>query len=699
MELTHIATILGLIQRATLVLSAAFVVALITAPRAAAQGPVDIQSAGPLTDIWVGEDLTCQVAHTGDTSYEFYSPGSTTGSCGTFASVNGTVFGFRESPDWTPVSQTGVTGAGTSQSPYQVTTVVQATADNGPTGLELTESDSYVVGNEYYRTDMTLTNQGATPLTGLRLYHAADCYLQGSDAGYGFVDSSDGAVACTQNANDSPPALIEEFAPVTGGSHFVEGQYGQVYADVYGQADLPNTCDCDVREDNGMGVNWDVASLAPGQSATFSMFSSFSASGITSFPISATGGSTLSGTVSSAVSGPVASFTDPDSSDPASDFAATIDWGDGSSSGGSVSGGSGNFAVTGSHTYSAPGVYAITITINRLGNSPSSATATDTAMITGVPTPAAVGAPSVAGDHASFMSSANPNGLPTTVSFEYGLDPKYTGGGPVAYTDSTPAQALGADFASHTVSASVSRLTPNAIYHVRLVATNGAGTAFGPDLTFTTPAAPAPGPPALGRSFNISPVNGLVLVKVHGRLVPLTEVSQIPRNTVIDALHGTLSLAAAVGAPGQARDAVAKRKKRKPKLTTQKGTFSGAVFKIAQATGGAGKGLVTLSLVEGASFTGAPSYAGCRKNTAADATVAKASSKTLQLLRASAKGRFATKGRYGAATVLGTKWTTADRCDGTLIHDITDSVRVTDFVRHKTIVLHAGQSYLAKARK
>jgi hypothetical protein len=32
-----------------------------------------------------------------------------------------------------------------------------------------------------------------------------------------------------------------------------------------------------------------------------------------------------------------------------------------------------------------------------------------------------------------------------------------------------------------------------------------------------------------------------------------------------------------------------------------------------------------------------------------------------------------------------------------LTHDITDSVSVTDFVRHKTIVLHGGQSYLAKA--
>lgn len=45
--------------------------------------------------------------------------------------------------------------------------------------------------------------------------------------------------------------------------------------------------------------------------------------------------------------------------------------------------------------------------------------------------------------------------------------------------------------------------------------------------------------------------------------------------------------------------------------------------------------------------------------------------------------------------MLGTIWTVADRCDGTLTHDITDSVSVTDFVRRKTIVLHAGHSYLA----
>ena len=106
--------------------------------------------------------------------------------------------------------------------------------------------------------------------------------------------------------------------------------------------------------------------------------------------------------------------------------------------------------------------------------------------------------------------------------------------------------------------------------------------------------------------------------------------------------------------------------------------------------------MTTLSLLEGL-FKHGPSYGICKAHAAGDATAPTASSKTLQLLHASAHGKFTTRGRYSAATVLGTIWTIADRCDGTLIHDLTDSVVVTDFVHHKKIVLHAGQSYLAKA--
>ena len=179
----------------------------------------------------------------------------------------------------------------------------------------------------------------------------------------------------------------------------------------------------------------------------------------------------------------------------------------------------------------------------------------------------------------------------------------------------------------------------------------------------------------------------------------MTQLRQIPQNALINALHGTLEIiTAGVAATSGARDAAAKAGKHKTRAKTQKGTFGGAVFRLNQATRGAAKGLVTLKLVEGA-FSGAPTYATCKQRKAGEASAAALSSRTLQLLRSNARGRFTTRGRYGAATVRGTKWTIADRCDGTLIRDIVHSVAVTDFVRHKTIVLHPGQSYLARAHR
>jgi hypothetical protein len=230
-------------------------------------------------------------------------------------------------------------------------------------------------------------------------------------------------------------------------------------------------------------------------------------------------------------------------------------------------------------------------------------------------------------------------------------------------------------------------------------AVDGAGNAF---LFGAAPPPMGPLPaPALGKTANASPVSGVVFVKpprgksldVAGRgrvgavaaagpgFVRLTAATQIPVGSEINSLHGSLKLVTATGNKGK----------------TQNGTFRGSIFKVTQTSTGASKGLVTLSLVESA-FNGAPTYASCRaKGKAADASTAAVSSKVLQLLHASAHGKFRTSGRYSAATVRGTIWTIADRCDGTLTHDVTDSVSVIDFARHKTIVLHGGQSYLAKA--
>jgi hypothetical protein len=211
----------------------------------------------------------------------------------------------------------------------------------------------------------------------------------------------------------------------------------------------------------------------------------------------------------------------------------------------------------------------------------------------------------------------------------------------------------------------------------------------------TSPPPPPPPPPpqslpapVIGKMLNAAPVKGKVLVRLpkgHG-FVDLSEARQLPVGTQIDARRGTIQLVAASTSAGK----------------TQAGTFSGAVFAFTQASKGRDKGLTTLSLLEGA-FRGAPSYASCHARrsggpSGAGATAARVNRRTLQLLHASAKGRFKTRGRYAAATVRGTIWDTADRCDGTLVRVRRGAVAVTDLVRHKTVTVRTGRSYLAKPR-
>jgi len=373
----------------------------------------------------------------------------------------------------------------------------------------------------------------------------------------------------------------------------------------------------------------------------------------------------------------------------------TIDFTDG----GTTIGGCGAAAVSSSTgeatcqvTYSSSGSHSIQADYSGATNYSSSASSTLTqtvettimgqGAITSPPPAVTGGTPSSEPSGGAALSgSVNPEGETTTAYFEYGLDLSDRGPGAsnVLYDQSTPVQQVGSDEVSHLVVASISGLVPGALYHVRLVATSAAGTSLGPDQTFTTPVPPPP-PPVPGQSANAQTVSGTIFIREpSGQFERFTGSQQVRTGTEFDALAGSVQITIATGKKGE----------------TQHGTFGGAVFKLTETKAGPSKGLTTLSIVEGA-FRGAPSYAVCTARKAGDASAAALSSKTLQLLRASAHGKFRTQGRYSAATVRGTIWTVADRCDGTFTHDLTDSVAVTDFVTHKTIILHAGQSYLAR---
>jgi TolB protein len=308
------------------------------------------------------------------------------------------------------------------------------------------------------------------------------------------------------------------------------------------------------------------------------------------------------------------------------------------------------------------------------------------------------GQPSVTGSStAGFSGSVNPEGLPTTAHFEYGLDSKYQLGS--IYSQQTPEQPAGSDATVHPVSTTVSGLVPNALYHVRIVATNPLGATDGPDQTFMTAKDPTPPTPTLGKTFNAAPSGGLVYIKLPGQhvaadgitkgagFIPLTEARQLPPGTVVDARAGGLRLVAAAATVQH----IGK---------TQNGTFSSGLFKISSQTRtGIQKGLTTLTLQEDI-FPGSPSYKSCTAHAASSDdpfAFAAISKRVLQALHASVHGRFRTRGRFAAGTVRGTAWEIDDRCDGTWQRVHRGTVDVFDFRLRKTIPVRAGHVYLAKA--
>jgi hypothetical protein len=256
-----------------------FLLALLPGRAAAAQQIIN--TSGPLEQIFLNNDLACQVKYTGDAAFEFYpSSSSDPGACGTFFTMSDTTqFGPTTVPagnspgGYVPVSQTAVTGSGTEANPYRVTTVVKL----GTTGLQITQVDTYITGRQYYRTRITILNQSTGSRSGT-LYHAGDCYLQNTDDGYGFHDATGGGTYCSENPNNVPAGRILGFVPQSGDSHFVERNYSEVWNDISAGGNFLDLCECTEFQDNGAGLSWSIT-LARGGVTTRSLITTFSPTG------------------------------------------------------------------------------------------------------------------------------------------------------------------------------------------------------------------------------------------------------------------------------------------------------------------------------------------------------------------------------------------------------------------------------------
>jgi hypothetical protein len=281
-------------------LAACGAAASLAAPAALADTSID--SSGPLDHIYLNSDLSCQATHTGDTHGEFFS-GIPHGACGTFVSwpSNENVYGpdvpaGNTRTNFHQVGQTPVTGAGTTADPYKVVTTVdveqqvaaaaaaQPAAVEGPVLFTVEQTDTYVVGDEFYRSDIKVLNNGLIDgnFAG-SLYHAGDCFLQNSDLGFGWLNPADNGIYCTQNPGNSPFGRIEGFVPITTGSSYYEANYSDVWDAINDTgAQFPNTVDTNGSggsvEDNGAGLSW-AFNIPSGESSTYSLLTRFSPTG------------------------------------------------------------------------------------------------------------------------------------------------------------------------------------------------------------------------------------------------------------------------------------------------------------------------------------------------------------------------------------------------------------------------------------
>ena len=164
-------------------------------------------------------------------------------------------------------------------------------------------------------------------------------------------------------------------------------------------------------------------------------------------------------------------------------------------------------------------------------------------------------------------------------------------------------------------------------------------------------------------SIDILPFLGTVLV--NGK--PLIAGENIPFGATVDARNGTVILESDDNG------------------VIDEMQFAGGIFKLSQAK----DGTTVLTLVGG-------DFSICK----ATRTIAmNQNAHVVRQLWGNGKGHFETKGRYAAATVRGTIYLVADRCDGTFVKVVRGVVAVQDIVTHKTITVTAGKTYLAKPNR
>jgi hypothetical protein len=242
-------------------LTGALALLLAAAPSAGAAVPfTDLgDPAGPLTRVAVGGDLSCQAQHRGDPGGEFAPAGAPLGDCGTLVAVDGQLYGpsFAAHDGGTGTSALGpVTAYEQLGQVRQGADAVATTVGLPGSGLQIVQRDSYLPGQDAWRTDVTIRNNSGIAKS-VVLYRAGDCHVYSAGSGYGFAGSPDGSAGCSAQPNNSPLDRVQQWVPITSGATFMQANAPAVWSAIAARTAFANACaECMNETDTAAGLSW-----------------------------------------------------------------------------------------------------------------------------------------------------------------------------------------------------------------------------------------------------------------------------------------------------------------------------------------------------------------------------------------------------------------------------------------------------------
>jgi streptogramin lyase len=243
-------------------------------------------------------------------------------------------------------------------------------------GFEITGSHSYAQAGTFTVTTTITDNAGGQASTATTTVVVADASLTGTPTSLNATEGTplNNAVVATF-ADANPNGAAGDYSATidwgdgtltssgslsaTGGAFSVAGNH------TYSQ---PGSFDIEVTISDAGGGQAVIASLVTVADV------SLSAGPLTFAPGAEGSDSSL-----------VATFSDADTTEPATAYTATIDWGDGGTSGSAITGSGGTFSADASHTYESPGTYTVTVTVTIADEAGMSTTDTGSIVVPDAP--------------------------------------------------------------------------------------------------------------------------------------------------------------------------------------------------------------------------------------------------------------------------------------------------------------------------